>query len=101
MAVSGQSEEYRLWHQLVVLHTLCLIKQTSNTLADFLMWRLLRRSAAYFSPAFLCICMHGCSFLPGKVFFLRGGGYFADLMWVNSSPHEHSGYSGWRERGGR
>lgn len=43
MAVSGCSEEYRLWHPLVVLHTLCLIKHTSNTLADFRFQRVGRR----------------------------------------------------------
>lgn len=31
-----RSEEYGLWHPLVVLHTPCLIKRTSNALADFL-----------------------------------------------------------------
>lgn len=46
MAVSGCSEEYRLWHPLVVLHTLCLIKHTSNTLSDFLLQRVGKRTCA-------------------------------------------------------
>lgn len=46
MAVSGCSEEYRLWHPLVVLHTPCLIKHTSNTLSDFLLQRVGKRTCA-------------------------------------------------------
>lgn len=46
MAVSGCSEEYRLWHPLVVLHTPCLIKHTSNTLSGFLLQRVGKRTCA-------------------------------------------------------
>lgn len=35
-----------MWHPVLVLHTLCLIKHTSNALADFLQLRARRPAAA-------------------------------------------------------
>lgn len=58
MAVSGCSEEYRLWHPLVVLHTLCLIKHTSNTLADFLSQSWETNGCTRLSFACVCASVH-------------------------------------------
>ena len=58
-AVSGCSEEYRLWHPLVVLHTLCLIKHTSNTLADFLPRGVWGGERAH-SFSCVCVCARAC-----------------------------------------
>lgn len=63
MAVSGCSEEYRLWHPLVVLHSLCLIKHTSNTLADFLSRRVGRQAGA-------CVFARTATCLPRKALLM-------------------------------
>lgn len=46
--MSGCSEERRMWRPaLLLLHTLCLIKHTSNALADFLQLRAWRPAGAH------------------------------------------------------
>ncbi len=90
IAVSGCSEEYRLWHPLVVLHTLCLIKHTSNTIADFLSHRVGRRAGARVFR--LCVCVCVCAWLHvcwGKRYWC-----FVYLKWVNPKQNKHSVYSG-------
>ena len=66
-AVSGCSEEYRLWHPLVVLHTLCLIKHTSNTLADFLPRGVWGGERAH-SFSCVCVCARVCVLVHACVF---------------------------------
>ena len=85
MAVSGCSEEYRLWHPLVVLHTLCLIKHTSNTLADFLprgVW------GGECARCFACVCV--CARARLRVCWGKRYWCFVYLKWVNPQQNKHA-----------